>query len=67
VRTEPTKETGRLTHRSHLPTVVLEEHADGNWRATQRGVSVESPGTTAAAAAVKYCRAVGDRAVADRG
>jgi hypothetical protein len=42
----------------HWTPIVLEEHDDGSWRATQRGVPVEGRVETAAAAAAAYCRNV---------
>ncbi len=37
-------------------TIVLETNDDGEWRASQEGVSVEGRGDSAASAAANYCR-----------
>lgn len=59
-RRDRTDRLGR-TNLRHLTTVVLEERGDGEWLATQTGVSVEGYGATAAEAAANYCRKIDGR------
>lgn len=54
------RDDARPWYRRRCTSVVLEETADGHWRATQRGVTVTGYGDTAAEAAVEYCRLVGE-------
>lgn len=59
----PRRTTGQRpvrTRRKRWTTIVLEERDDGEWLATQTGVSVEARGTTAADAAAEYCRQVAE-------
>lgn len=59
--TETVDRTVRQWQRRGWTTIVLEEHEDGRWRATQEGVACEGVGETAALAAAAYCRRVEGR------